>query len=105
MRAFTGEREWERFHDPKSLVLAIAGHVGELSELFQWLPATDARDPAQEDPLKSRVAEEMADVLLHFVRLAEVLGIDLHAAAVAKIEAAGERFAADEVRGTAPTEH
>jgi NTP pyrophosphatase (non-canonical NTP hydrolase) len=61
MRAFTSEREWERFHDPKSLVLTIAGQVGELSELFQWLPATDARDRAQEDPLKSRVAEEMAD--------------------------------------------
>ena len=105
MRAFTNERDWEQFHDPKSLLLAIVGEVGELSELFQWLPATDASDLAQEDPLKSRVAEEMSDVLLYLVRLADVLGIDLHAAAVAKIEAAGERFAADEVRGTAPTKH
>jgi NTP pyrophosphatase (non-canonical NTP hydrolase) len=102
---YGSEREWERFHDPKSLDLTIAGQVGELSELFQWLPATDARDRAQEDPLKSRVAEEMADVLLALVRLADVLGIDLHDAAVAKIEAAGERFAADEVRGTAPTQN
>ena len=105
MRAFTNERDWEQFHDPKSLLLAIVGEVGELSELFQWLPATDASDLAQEDPLKSRVAEEMSDVLLYLVRLADVLGIDLHAAAVAKIEAAGERFAADEVRGTAPAKH
>ena len=105
MRAFTNERDWEQFHDPKSLLLAIVGEVGELSELFQWLPATDASDLAQEDPLKSRVAEEMSDVLLYLVRLADVLGIDLYAAAVAKIEAAGERFAADEVRGTAPAKH
>ena len=105
MRAFTNERNWEQFHDPKSLLLAIVGEVGELSELFQWLPATEARDLAQEDPLRSRVAEEMSDVLLDLVRLADVLGIDLHAAAVAKIESAGERFAADEVRGTAPAKH
>jgi len=105
MRAFTNERDWEQFHDPKSLLLAIVGEVGELSELFQWLPATDARGLAQEDPLRSRVAEEMSDVLLYLVRLADVLGIDLHSAAVAKIEAAGERFAVDEVRGTAPAKH
>ena len=73
MRAFTNERDWEQFHDPKSLLLAIVGEVGELSELFQWLPATDASDLAQEDPLKSRVAEEMSDVLLYLVRLADVL--------------------------------
>ena len=103
MRAFTAERDWGQFHDPKSLLLAIIGEVGELSELFQWLPAADAEELAQTDPLKSRVAEEMSDVLLYLVRLADVLGIDLHAASVAKIEAAGERFAADKVKGTAPT--
>ena len=105
MRAFTNERDWEQFHDPKSLVLAIVGEVGELSELFQWLPATEASALAGRDPLKSRVAEEMSDVLLYLVRLADVLGIDLHASAVAKIEAAGDRFTADDVRGTAPTKH
>ena len=105
MRAFAIERDWEQFHDPKSLLLAIVGEVGELSELFQWLPAADAADAARKDPLNARVAEEMSDVILYLVRLADVLGIDLHAAAVAKIEAAGERFSADEVRGTAPTKH
>ena len=105
MRDFTAERDWEQFHDPKSLLLAIVGEVGELSELFQWLPAAEAQSLAMVDPLKSRVAEEMSDVLLYLVRLADVLGIDLHAAAVAKIEAAGERFAADDVRGTAPTKN
>ena len=103
MRAFTAERDWEQFHDPKSLLLAIVGEVGELSELFQWLPAADAKDLAQADPLKTRVAEEMSDVLLYLVRLADVLGIDLHTASVAKIEDAGERFAAEKVKGTAPT--
>ena len=105
MRAFTDERDWDQFHDPKSLVLAIVGEVGELSELFQWLPAAEASALAGKDPLNSRVAEEMSDVLLYLVRLADVLGIDLHTSAVAKIESAGERFTADDVRGTAPTKH
>ena len=103
IRDFTAERDWEQFHDPNSLLLAIVGEVGELSELFQWLPAAEAQSLAMVDPLKSRVAEEMSDVLLYLVRLADVLGIDLPAASVAKIEAAGVRFDANEVRGTAPT--
>lgn len=85
MREFTAEREWERFHDPKSLLLALVGEVGELSELFQWLPAESAREAAADDPLRTRVQEELADVLLYLVRLADVLGVDLSAAAEAKM--------------------
>jgi NTP pyrophosphatase (non-canonical NTP hydrolase) len=87
MRAFTDERDWERFHDPKSLLLALVGEVGELTELFQWLPAATAREAAQEEPLRSRAGEEMADVLLYLVRLADVLGIDLLEATESKMRA------------------
>ncbi len=76
MRRFTEERDWERFHDPKSLLLALVGEVGELSELFQWLPADVARELAGEEPLRERVGEELADVLLYLVRLADVLELD-----------------------------
>ncbi|QMW68437.1 nucleotide pyrophosphohydrolase [Mumia sp. ZJ1417] len=85
MREFTAERDWERFHDPKSLLLALVGEVGELSELFQWLPAAAATEIAGEEPLRTRAGEEMADVLLYLVRLADVLGIDLAAAAERKL--------------------
>lgn len=54
MRQFTVERDWEQFHDPKSLVLALVGEVGELSELFQWLPAAKAQALASTDPLRGR---------------------------------------------------
>jgi dCTP diphosphatase len=87
MRTFTDEREWERFHDPKSLILALVGEVGELTELFQWLPAASARALAQREPLRTRAGEEMADVLLYLVRLADVLDIDLLAAAEVKMAA------------------
>ncbi len=86
MRGFTAERDWERFHDPKSLLLALVGEVGELSELFQWLPAESARAMAAEAPLRTRVGEELADVLLYLVRLADVLDVDLRSAAAAKLK-------------------
>jgi dCTP diphosphatase len=86
MREFTSQRDWERFHDPKSLLLALVGEVGELSELFQWLPAESARSAAQEEPLRTRVGEELADVLLYLVRLADVLDVDLWGAAESKMQ-------------------
>lgn len=85
MREFTSERDWERFHDPKSLLLALVGEVGELSELFQWLPAESALAAAAEEPLRTRVQEELADVLLYLVRLADVLDVDLAVAAASKM--------------------
>jgi dCTP diphosphatase len=85
MREFTSERDWERFHDPKSLLLALVGEVGELSELFQWLPAESARQAATKEPLRTRAEEELADVLLYLVRLADVLDVDLRTAADRKM--------------------
>jgi dCTP diphosphatase len=102
MRAFTDERAWAKFHDPKSLVLALVGEVGELAELFQWLPADRAAQLAGTDPLHQRVGEEMADVLAYLVRLADVLDIDLAEVTRKKLENSAERFPVAEVRGEAP---
>lgn len=88
MRAFVAERDWARFHDPKSVLLALVGEVGELAELLQWLPAEQVRSLAAAEPLRSRLGEEMSDVLLYLVLLADVLGIDLATAAPAKLAAA-----------------
>jgi len=102
MRAFTDERDWGQFHDPKSLVLALVGEVGELAELFQWLPADHAAQLAAADPLRQRVGEEMADVLAYLVRLADVLDVDLAEVTRKKLENSAERFPAAEVHGRAP---
>jgi dCTP diphosphatase len=102
MRRFSLERDWERFHDPKSLVLALVGEVGELAELFQWLPAEQARDAATTTPLGGRAADELSDILLYLLRLADVLDIDLGRVAEEKLAAAGVRYPAAEVRGVAP---
>jgi dCTP diphosphatase len=98
MRAFTDERDWGRFHDPKSVLLALVGEVGELAELLQWLPAGEARDQAGQEPLRTRLGEELGDVQLYLVLLADVLGIDLGEAARAKLAANHVRHPA----GTGP---
>lgn len=92
MRQFSAERDWHGFHDPKSVLLALVGEVGELAELFQWLPASTAADLAKSEPLRTRAAEELSDVLLYLVLLADVLGIDISAAANAKLTDAAHRY-------------
>lgn len=102
MRDFSDARDWGQFHDPKSLILALMGEVGELSELFQWLPAEGALDSAAAEPLHTRVGEELADILLYLVRLADVLGIDLAHAANSKLTDSESRFVTEDFRGVAP---
>src|SRR5215469_3194395 len=105
MRLFTAERDWSGFHDPKSVLLALVGEVGELAELFQWLPATDAAKLGKCDPLHARAGEEMSDVLLYLVLLADVLDIDLAAAANAKLTQAALRYPAPPAPATGVAEH
>lgn len=102
MRAFTRERDWEQFHDPKSLALALVGEVGELAELLQWLPAEEAARLSNEEPLNTRLGEELSDVLIYLVRLADVCGVDLTTAVVSKIAVADARFRPQDFGGLAP---
>ena len=74
----------------------------EIAELFQWVRADEAVATFDVPERRARAGEEMADVLIYLVCLADVLGVDLGAAARAKLSASHQRFAADEVRGRAP---
>jgi NTP pyrophosphatase (non-canonical NTP hydrolase) len=99
LRAFAAARDWERFHSPKNLATALIVEAAELLEHFQWLTEDESR--ALPPETKAEVATELADVLLYLVRLADQLGIDLHAAAAAKIAANERKYPADKVRGSA----
>jgi len=97
LRAFAAERDWERFHTPKNLAMALAGEAGEVIEHFQWLcPEESAALPPEQ---QAEVALELADVLLYLVRLADVLGIDLADAARRKIDINADRYPVDKSRG------
>lgn len=96
---FARERDWEQFHSPKNLVMALAGECGELIEHFQWL--TEAQSASLPPEKTQAVAHEMADVLIYLIRLSERLGVDLLAAAQEKIAINESRYPAHRVRGDA----
>lgn len=97
---FCTERDWDQFHTPKNLVMALGGEVGELTELFQWLTPEESAG-VMASPKHAQVREEMADVLLYLLRLAEVLEVDLPAAAMRKLDSNAERYPVDRSRGLA----
>ena len=96
---FARERDWEQFHSPKNLVMALAGEVGELTEHFQWL--SEAQSAALDAEKKAQVGEEIADCLIYLVRLCERLGIDPIDAAHRKLAKNQERYPVERVRGDA----
>jgi dCTP diphosphatase len=84
LRGFAAERNWEQFHTPKNLAMSVAIEAAELMEHFQWRTPDESAN--LDEVSRHEVALEAADVLLYLVRLADVLGIDLHAAAREKID-------------------
>jgi NTP pyrophosphatase (non-canonical NTP hydrolase) len=99
LRAFAALRDWEQFHSPKNLAMALIAEAGEVVEHFQWLD--DAASRTLPEAERDAVALELADVQLYLVMLADRLGVDLAAAARRKIELNEERYPADAVRGSA----
>ncbi|MCC4117281.1 nucleotide pyrophosphohydrolase [Aromatoleum toluclasticum] len=97
LRAFAAERDWERFHTPKNLAMALSGEAGEVIEHFQWLSGDESA--ALPEQTRGEVALELADVLLYLVRLADVLGVDLADAARTKMRINAERYPVDKARG------
>jgi dCTP diphosphatase len=99
LAAFAAERDWEQFHNPKNLAMAVAGEAGELVELFQWLTFEQAANLPPET--RAEVALEAADVLLFLVRLCDKLGIDLAAASERKLALNARKYPVDRARGKA----
>src|ERR1700730_14029632 len=92
LREFASSREWDKFHTPKNLAMALAGEAGELLEVFQWLTPEESRQLSSDPVGQSRVAAELADILIYALRMADVLGVDLAAAVSSKIELNETRY-------------
>jgi NTP pyrophosphatase (non-canonical NTP hydrolase) len=99
LRDFTAARDWGQFHSPKNLAMALSAEAGELLEVFQWL--TEEQSCALDAKTRSAASDEIADVLLYLIRLADQLGIDPLAEAQRKLEENERKYPVDKARGIA----
>jgi NTP pyrophosphatase (non-canonical NTP hydrolase) len=99
--AFREARDWRQFHSLKNLILSLNLEAAELLELTQWKSDEAVEEAASEPGYRARLAEECADVLLYLLLVAERAGIDLLAAAAAKIEANDAKYPVEKAQGNA----
>jgi len=97
LRAFAAERDWDRFHSPKNLSMALSVEAGELVEEFQWL--TEEQSQALDAARRERVRLELADIFIYLLRIADRLDVDLMQAAADKMVLNAAKYPADVVRG------
>ena len=99
IREFTKERDWDQFHSPKNLSMALIGEAGELIEHFQWL--TEEQSSQLSGEKLNKVSEEIADIQIYLIRLADKLNIDIEKAVEEKIELNKLKYPPDKTRGSA----
>ena len=97
---FANERDWDQFHNPKNLAMALSVEASELVEIFQWLAPKQAEEVMDSDE-SEHVKEEMADVMIYLLRLADKLDIDLEGVVTNKIKQNGEKYSVDLAKGSA----
>jgi len=99
VRNFNLERDWDKYHHPKDLVIALVSEVGELAECYRWL-SHDEISALHADPLKKKkIEEEIADILLYLIMLSYKTDIDLISAVEAKLEKNRKRYPVEKIKG------
>jgi len=101
LRKFAKERDWEQFHSPKNLAMALSGEVGELAEIFQWLSEDQSNKENINDEDLLKVKEEGADILLYIIRLSDKLDIDLDQAVMDKLKINESKYPIELSKGNA----
>lgn len=99
LRRFAQERDWDQFHSPKNLTMALAGEVGELIECFQWL--TEDQSASLSPEKLSAVAEEIADIQLYLIRLSDKLNVDISNECRKKIQKNAGKYPVEKSIGSA----
>jgi NTP pyrophosphatase (non-canonical NTP hydrolase) len=97
LRTFADERDWNQFHSPKNLVMALSGEVGELAEKFQWLSEDESQ--ALSESQLSEVSDEIADVQIYLLMLSDKLGVDVLDAVEKKIRDNARKYPVDKAQG------
>lgn len=99
--AFVRERDWEQFHTPKNLSMALAAEAGELMEHFLWATPEQSRAIAAEPAKRGKIADELADVVIYALEFANATGLDVAAAIEAKMAANAKKYPVEKARGRA----
>ncbi|MGB0743298.1 MAG: nucleotide pyrophosphohydrolase [Opitutales bacterium] len=97
--AFAKERDWEQFHSPKNLSMAIAAEAAELMEHFLWSSPEKSQTDMEEEKLRAKVEEELADIFIFAIEFANVTGIDLSATIEEKMKRNAEKYPVEKARG------
>ena len=97
--AFVRERDWEQFHAPKNLSMALAAEAGELMEHFLWATAEESRAVAADPVKRAKIAEELADVVIYALEFANATGLDVAASIEAKMAANAKKYPVEKARG------
>ena len=99
--AFARERDWEQFHSPKNLSMALAAEAAELMEHFLWA-TTEASARIAQDPVKrAKIAEELADVVIYALEFANATGLDVAASIESKMAANAQKYPVEKAKGRA----
>ena len=96
---FASERDWEQFHDPKNLVMAMVSEMGELAEHFRWIRSEDAFATAADPANSEAIAHELADILMFAFEFANVCDIDIANAISSKLEINRQRYPIEKAKG------
>jgi len=100
LQDFAKERDWDQFHTPKNLATSIVVEAAELLEIFQWSRGQEGWNELDDTKIKSRVEEELADVLIYILRFADLSKIDLQEAVIRKIGVNAVKYPSDRARGS-----
>lgn len=100
LQRFADDRDWQQFHSPKNLLLALTGEMGELCEIFQWMSEADSLAAAKHPTTAQSVKDELADVLMYLVRLSSVLGVNLNEAVTNKLALNSQKYPVDKAKST-----
>jgi len=101
LQRFTDERDWDQFHTPKNLVMALSGEVGELTEIFQWLTEEESKAIVGDVEKMKHVEEELADIQVYVLRLAHKLEVDIESAVEKKMRKNAEKYPVHLAKGNA----
>ena len=105
LRAFVAAREWDQFHNPKNLAMAVASEAGELLAEYRWVSTEMADDYSREDPQRTRITAEAADVGIALLLFCERVGIDILEGVQRKLRVNEQNYPIEKARGQSERPH